>query len=112
MWMGRKRVAHSRRCRRRAMCSAEASCPQPSQGRSVGTAIYKNGRARGRGRQMRNSTQRRGGGGGGGGRGKKSGGTPPLVFMNPPQFGEWPRGGRWLGGPHLEERRRQHRRIV
>src|SRR5579864_6088371 len=56
MWIGRKRVAHSRRCRRRAMCSAEASWPQPSQGKSVGTAISKNGRARSTGRQMNKST--------------------------------------------------------
>src|ERR1700719_4793868 len=56
MWMGRKRVAHSRRCRRRAMCSAEASWPQPSQGKSVGTAIHKNGSARKRQRQIREST--------------------------------------------------------
>src|SRR5258708_15228925 len=51
MWMGRKRVDHSRRCRRGAMCLAEASCPQPSQGKSVGTAIYKmveQGRGRGK----------------------------------------------------------------
>src|SRR5580704_5495546 len=54
--MGRKRVAHSRRCRRRAMCSAGASWPQPSQGKSVGTAISKNGRARRMGRQMGEST--------------------------------------------------------
>jgi len=64
MWIGRKRVAHSRRWRRRAMCSAEASCPQPSQGKCVGTAIDKNGRARSEGRQMSKSKIVLGGSGG------------------------------------------------
>jgi len=51
MWMGRKARGPFERCRPRAMCSAEASCPQPSQGKSVRTAIYKNveqGRGRGK----------------------------------------------------------------
>src|SRR5216683_6788669 len=32
---GRKRVVHSSLCKRRAICSGEASCPQPSQRKAV-----------------------------------------------------------------------------
>jgi len=39
MCTGRYRVVHSRRCSRRAMCSADAVCPQPSHGNAMKFAM-------------------------------------------------------------------------